>query len=493
MRFLQSRKFSYLMKYFFDVDPYEEPHVLAADRDKYRQFLKSVLVENVLSVIFMITIMHHILFYLELRDDVDVHLSIRRQIKHPGDSSLLKLDENIIYKRLFRELVVYRHKLKHHKRLKTHLISYLNKNFSLNLMRVKNDYDKTNRTIEAYVDFNTDALADLNCTGSIRLHAASLNRVRIDTSLKLNHLFFSCLILNSAHVFNITVRVNYRHENSRYELHLAYENLAHMSPQLIPLPYRHNKVFTFANVLSTLVLNAFLLVYLAEELLELCAYRLGHYDLLLNFNDVLVLMLALKYDFDYVNLVVRLVSVQGDLTDVTLGENYILGLLVLLVWMKQFKFINFTSGLTRMNATLTRSFGYLVCYFGFYAVVFVMHAELIRRLLGHELAAFSSVHGSLFSLFKLILPAIDFLPIYDSYKLQWIFFSFYVMVYVFMAGIFLAIISDSYSYVLENHENLPELDYSVLFKPPDKTNNPNKYGQFKFLHRRFFPLFISVS
>lgn len=118
-----------------------------------------------------------------------------------------------------------------------------------------------------------------------------------------------------------------------------------------------------------------------------------------------------------------------------------------------------------MNATLSHSCNYLLCYFVIYFGAYIAHSELLRRLFGQTLQGYNSFALSQFTLFKILLASIEFDSIQNSsYKYQLIFYSFYFLVYVVLAGVFLAIINDSYSFVLENYEKRPELDYFGCFR-----------------------------
>lgn len=136
------------------------------------------------------------------------------------------------------------------------------------------------------------------------------------------------------------------------------------------------------------------------------------------------------------------------------------------------KYLNFTRGPTLMSATLSHSMSYTASYFLIFAGVYTAHSELLRRLFGQNEREYSSFALAQFSLFKLLLASanFDFDSMSNKRAHQLIFYSFYVLVYIVFSGVFLAIISDAYSYVIASYEKRPELDYFEVFWSARKSN-----------------------
>ena len=145
------------------------------------------------------------------------------------------------------------------------------------------------------------------------------------------------------------------------------------------------------------------------------------------------------------------------------------------------KYLNFTRGLTLMSATLSHSMSYTASYFLIFAGVYTAHSELLRRLFGQNEREYSSFALAQFSLFKLLLASanFDFDSMSNKRAHQLIFYSFYVLVYIVFSGVFLAIISDAYSYVMVTYEKRPELDYFEVFWSDRKSNTDDNNNALK--------------
>lgn len=128
-----------------------------------------------------------------------------------------------------------------------------------------------------------------------------------------------------------------------------------------------------------------------------------------------------------------------------------------------------------MSATLAHSFDYLVCYFLVHTLVFTAHSELLRRLFGQNMPEYSSFVLAQLELFKLLLASanINEHALANSAAYQCIFYSFFLLVYVVMTGIFLAIVNHAYSHVTRTYDSRPELEYVLLWtKHDEKENEP---------------------
>lgn len=126
-----------------------------------------------------------------------------------------------------------------------------------------------------------------------------------------------------------------------------------------------------------------------------------------------------------------------------------------------------------MNATLTHSFKYLICYFIIHTAIFTAHSALLHLLLGQSMREYSSFGLAQFEMFKLLLAStdLDANEMMNNSIFLIVFYSFYIFVYVVLAGIFLAIINDGYLFVMANYDSSPELEYSVFWRSMKSSAN----------------------
>jgi polycystin 2 len=119
------------------------------------------------------------------------------------------------------------------------------------------------------------------------------------------------------------------------------------------------------------------------------------------------------------------------------------------VWIKMFKFINFSRTMTQISATLSSSakdlFGFSIMFF----IVFLSFAQLGYLVFGTEVESYSSFDVALFSQFRILLGDFQFDELQNAnrvlgpaYFVLYVFFVFFILL-----NMFLAIINDAYAEV----------------------------------------------
>lgn len=136
-------------------------------------------------------------------------------------------------------------------------------------------------------------------------------------------------------------------------------------------------------------------------------------------------------------------------------------------------------GLTQMTATLSKSYNYLLSFLVVYIIIFLSHSLILSRFFGQTNKEYSTFLLSSFTLIRTLLANLNlqFFNDNNSVLLQLIFFSYFFFVFIILIGIFLAIINESYSLVLEQYEKKPELDYFDFFFQTIRQNPTQNYAK----------------
>jgi hypothetical protein len=236
----------------------------------------------------------------------------------------------------------------------------------------------------------------------------------------------------------------------------------------------------FLNDINCIILFSMLgfytIFFIFEELIELFVYKLKYLRYLLNMNDlclttcIIIIMFMIYQDFILINYNLMNQNISSINSEIMTNQGQklsnMLAIALFLTWIKCFKFINVSSGLTLMNATLTSSFEYLICYMFVFASTFVTFGELMHRLNGQKIYECSTFSLSQFTILKFLLAEVDMRHMYENQSYEIVFLLFFFFVFIILSGIFLAIINESYVKVSKSYEKKPELDYyNQLIKP----------------------------
>ena len=263
---------------------------------------------------------------------------------------------------------------------------------------------------------------------------------------------------------------NLNNSISRLELDLETENKILSSNGLIIRPILGTK-----SILLMISFSLFSLIYLVDELFKIIGYKLDYFCLFLNLIDLLFVILLISllithlifiYTYNKYLYKERNMFKLEEVFSIQKKQSNLVILVVFIAWLRQSKYLNFTIGITQMNATLSVAFNDLSSYMFAFFILFTGFAVLLNRLFGAISADLNSIFKAQFSLIKFLIGVADFKILfeYDIDTSRFIFFSYFFLVFIIFLNIFLAIINCSYSYVLNTYENQPELDYYDFFK-----------------------------
>lgn len=147
--------------------------------------------------------------------------------------------------------------------------------------------------------------------------------------------------------------------------------------------------------------------------------------------------------------------------------NNIAAVMVFLVWIKLFKFINFNRTMSQLSTTMSRCakdlFGFTIMFF----IIFLAYAQLAYLVFGTQVDDFSTFQECIFTQFRIILGDINFAEIEEAnrvlgplYFTTFVFFMFFILL-----NMFLAIINDSYSEVKSDlAQQKAEMELSDLIR-----------------------------
>ncbi|CAF0837481.1 unnamed protein product [Brachionus calyciflorus] len=459
MRFFQQHKFSYLIRKLNRVDRIESNDELFKNDTLYDKFLKATLIETLITFTFVfISIRFHNLYYdfnkaIQGRyNDTDKILYLDRPVEPiildlytdltNNDDISLKDWRNLLVKKsnnigltlndsargpiTSRDnyLIVIRYKLE------------LNEN-SKSLRELIQDSKCSNTlVIQSDLTFYFDPINYLNDRGCFRSfrNITSLVNIRFIGFEKKGIVKIADLDSNF--------------KNSTIIKKFFYLKLALQMDRL---------EFLVFLVLYTM----FLVYYFIEEFLEFVHYKSEYFTNYSNFIDFMVLLLS----FRLVGFLIFKITFQIEVSDIlsknkrNIEENYIqkwmskvntiemytdfftpdmelnLAILqVILLWIKIFKYVNFSTGLTQMNAALSKASNHLISYLFIYTLVFCLHAELMHRLFGTTVGDYSTRIMAQFTMFRMLLANINFKFISENPDAQMIFFSFYSTVFIIFSG-----------------------------------------------------------
>jgi hypothetical protein len=439
MKFIQAEKFSYLIqRKWFRVDPSEINGDLEATSHSYRRFLEATLAETSLAIVYFFVVFSLTFKVLDFNSNRKESITAITY-----NSTDFTVTNSLPDRQFFSKLLERSSSISFLLNSETFLKS--NKSFvSIRFRKsIENCSAKaSNSKLEHQVD--SDFIDQIKCMQKcclVDFESVAWRKV----SAKLN---------NSGYVF---VEV----EASQSGVHMHFVDLTRQA------------TFSSQCLVLFIVLSLYTLFYLIEELFELCHYRSGYFRYLLNFNDFclticnLVIVILVGRDFIWINynladqnissVSFKNLSIQGEALLNTLA------VALFLTWVKCFKFINVSSGLTLMNATLTSSFEYLICYLIIFASIYMTIGELMHRLFSQIIYACSTFFLSQFTVLKFLLAEVNMTFMYKNSNYEIVFLLFYFFVFIILSGIFLGIINDSYVHVLRNYERKPELDYYDVF------------------------------
>ena len=481
-RFIQPKKFSFVWRRILRIHDHEDPNLLIQDKYAYDRFLRATLIEFGLSLVLLVAAICFMLLILDF-NKAHVH-----KIQNNQESNGLY---ELIHKFLRSENLASK------QRFKTN--SY--------------EYFDSLRPVEVYfknlshflLEFNVDKSCiyfsnsykppRMSCFWFIKVSIDPIFLEVIDEQNLISSFKMLDSILLDAPLMSLKkIKINFFYYCMRSKVMFQFEQAFEFNAEGLIASKRSFQVIAKKNIkyldidLNFILILIFLLIgiyFLTEELIEIGVYKLAYFDYFLNVLDLLVVLSVSCLNMTHIYLSISFYQLYETfesnfsltksiflvfkdklnvLIELSQIELNLSGVLVLLIWLKLTKFMNFTVGLTQMNATLSHCFGSLLCYLLILVVVLLSYSLLFCRLFGSNNDEFSTIFRSQFSLLKELLADSSFKKIHDQNPKtsQFAFFSFYLFVFVIFMDIFLAIIAQAYSHILSTYDNKPELDYYML-------------------------------
>ncbi|KAL1789532.1 polycystin-2 [Sigmodon hispidus] len=237
--------------------------------------------------------------------------------------------------------------------------------------------------------------------------------------------------------------------------------------------------FDFFLAACEIIFCFFILYYVVEEILEIRIHRLHYFRSFWNCLDVVIIVLSIVAMVINIYQISNAESLLQFLEDQSTFPNFehvaywqtqfnnIAAVMVFLVWIKLFKFINFNRTMSQLSTTMSRCakdlFGFTIMFF----IIFLAYAQLAYLVFGTQVDDFSTFQECIFTQFRIILGDINFAEIEEANRvLGPLYFTTFVFFMVFiLLNMFLAIINDTYSEVKSDlAQQKAEMELSDLIR-----------------------------
>lgn len=463
MRFLQLNKFSYLVRKLNGVDRIKSDENIFKNEKLYNKFLKSALIETIITLTFVFISIKFLILYNNLVNNTQFVYQSEQKILFP--KQLLDVLVNEIYEVLVAD-----------DRLFQKWNDWVSEENHLNFFsRHQPDSAEINQGKDIYlilikliieVDEKSASLAEIiiedKCNNAMAFQAESSLIFYFDPEkFASDRLCFKSLRNNTK---NLLVRLIGFEKNESIKIIDLESNF--IKKNLFKKMYDLNiikKINDLEFLIYLVFYCAFFMYYVIEELIEIVKYKLSYITNYLNLVDFMIILLAARllgfifYKISYHINAIEIFSkydkkknldskfrlkfhsiisnleffneIQNPETEINFAI-----LKIILIWIKLFKYVNFSTGLTQMSAALTKSANHLISYLLIYSIVFCTHAEMMHRLFGPNEIDFSKRIQAQFTMFRMLLANINFKFIADNPGTQLIFFSFYMTIFIIFSG-----------------------------------------------------------
>jgi hypothetical protein len=501
MRFLQPNKFSCFLRLITKSNIINESKNFALSYDR---FLKSVLIENIIGVIFLMVVLS---FMLNLKEDYtnfkDDNFS-RNFLSQLTKTVSISNSDTYSFKILIKNMLGFLNDIHDNfdsniNKTKLEKMFFATLSLKFDKIGIKNP-NKMRKVINRlkhasyYNDLGNFKFFLTQNPIEVMTNILKLNSFKYCINLKMLQFNFYYINLNESYLRISTVNIAI-HPSSMKKIQMNSEiHDVNMTKRI------SDPKFVFLFVFMVL----FAAYYLFDEIHAIILYKLEYFrhflkiiDTLLVYFLVCLLIRKILSLYLFNNLKSSFEELKPSVSEVKFlllnYANYFLfeislislnGIIVLLTWLKLSKFVNFTVGHTQMTATLCNSFHYLISYLLVCIAIFMSHSMILSRFFGQTNEEYSTFLLASFTLIRTLLGHINlhFFNANSSGFLRLIFFSYFFFVFVILLGIFLAIINESYSFVIENYENSPELNYFDFFLK--RFSRVRDKIQLKFLHKQ---------
>ncbi|GAB1289916.1 Polycystin-2 [Apodemus speciosus] len=237
--------------------------------------------------------------------------------------------------------------------------------------------------------------------------------------------------------------------------------------------------FDFFLAACEIIFCFFILYYVVEEILEIRIHRLNYFRSFWNCLDVVIVVLSLVAMVINIYRTSNAEGLRQFLEDQNSFPNFehvaywqiqfnnIAAVMVFLVWIKLFKFINFNRTMSQLSTTMSRCAKDLFGFTIMFVIIFLAYAQLAYLVFGTQVDDFSTFQECIFTQFRIILGDINFAEMEEAnrvlgplYFTTFVFFMFFILL-----NMFLAIINDSYSEVKSDlAQQKAEMELSDLIR-----------------------------
>uniref|UniRef100_O35245-5 Isoform 5 of Polycystin-2 n=1 Tax=Mus musculus TaxID=10090 RepID=O35245-5 len=242
---------------------------------------------------------------------------------------------------------------------------------------------------------------------------------------------------------------------------------------------RYVTAFDFFLAACEIIFCFFIIYYVVEEILEIRIHRLSYFRSFWNCLDVVIVVLSVVamviniYRMSNAEGLLQFLEDQNSFPNFEhvaywqIQFNNISAVMVFLVWIKLFKFINFNRTMSQLSTTMSRCAKDLFGFTIMFSIIFLAYAQLAYLVFGTQVDDFSTFQECIFTQFRIILGDINFAEIEEAnrvlgplYFTTFVFFMFFILL-----NMFLAIINDSYSEVKSDlAQQKAEMELSDLIR-----------------------------
>ncbi|XP_052054362.1 polycystin-2 [Apodemus sylvaticus] len=242
---------------------------------------------------------------------------------------------------------------------------------------------------------------------------------------------------------------------------------------------RYVTAFDFFLAACEIIFCFFILYYVVEEILEIRIHRLNYFRSFWNCLDVVIVVLSIVAMVINIYRTSNAEGLRQFLEDQNSFPNFehvaywqiqfnnIAAVMVFLVWIKLFKFINFNRTMSQLSTTMSRCAKDLLGFTIMFVIIFLAYAQLAYLVFGTQVDDFSTFQECIFTQFRIILGDINFAEMEEAnrvlgplYFTTFVFFMFFILL-----NMFLAIINDSYSEVKSDlAQQKAEMELSDLIR-----------------------------
>lgn len=299
MRFLQLRKFSYLIGRLYRIENVRNEDLNGV----YLRFLQSVLVEHSISLAFLALVVYQCLYTLEIDSSrISSNTTSSSSMKHQSDQ---KLPNNVLARVIFDPIISRRFesiRMNRSGNSKLAALEFIRSNTTRTLGRIKRKFvlnknqDESSTSVSVRLVFGQQSssidILDDEFISSLSLIENSIRNSRVVSSAAWANMSLVLAYHNKPH--NYFYRLELDLEHAKKPLRVEF------TPN-----YLKTNILTLKYVLLLGLLVLFLGFFLLDEIMEIATHRLEYFRYLLNCNDLLLVLVLAKHITECVLLLIN--------------------------------------------------------------------------------------------------------------------------------------------------------------------------------------------